>query len=487
MTQTADAITPVTQYGWHPAIQAMKAAILRGEPEILAYGNRGSGKTLGICDLLLHFAVQFPGMTQRWGRIDRTRMDETVLKTFEEEVLPCYPKIKAYGSSRAAREGYEINGSTIMIHGIRDLETTKSMAADIWWPNEATELTETHWDALGANAREQRFSKFRFQCRISDINPMPPNHWTNTRCPPVPPDLYPKVMDDGTRMPEWMDPKRYARVCAYNNASFDWSKYRTRKILFFHPENPGYWDYFNWAWKRPGLAYVQKELGRYTGTMRARWLEGRPAADEGTVFGGDFDREKHVIDPFPVPWEWPVWLAYDPGYAHPAAAVFVAVANNGQLFIVDEIHGRGIDLQRMSHLIKEKAQKYNVVRWLTDPRGANQKRQESGGRSVREILAADYDLYFSNWKAAEGAGKQSQVEAIRSNLLCRRPLQVFETCTGTIGEFESWKNAMNTKGELLAGDDKYEDSGNDSMDALGGIIADNPTFKQARSEVVKSG
>ena len=107
--------------------------------------------------------------------------------------------------------------------------------------------------------------------------------------------------------------------------------------------------------------------------------------------------------------------------------------------------------------------------------------------SVREILAADYDLYFSNWKAAEGAGKQSQVEAIRSNLLCRRPLQVFETCTGTIGEFESWKNAMNTKGELLAGDDKYEDSGNDSMDALGGIIADNPTFKQARSEVVKSG
>lgn len=485
MTQLASPpISIQPAFDWNPAIQIVHAAILAGEPEIICYGPRGSGKTLAIADMCLRFAMQFPGMTQRWGRIDKTRMAETVLKSFEEEVLPMYPGITFQGPNRATREGYTLpNGSSIVIHGLRDIESTKSMRADLWWPNEGGELPESWWEEIGGTSRADRFGKCPFRAKITDINPLPMAHWTNTRCPPVPESLYPRVRDDGTRMAEWMSPEKYQRVCQYNSQRIDFKRYKSRKVLFFHPENPGYWDYVKWGWKSPGLEFTQKVLGRMTGARFARYLEGRPSAEDDVVFD-DFEREYHVRPRFDIE-DWPVWVAYDPGYRHACAVVFLAVAPNGQYFIVDEIHGPGINLDMLAKALREKCPKYKIAKWLCDPRGGNQKKQESNGRTIRDIMAQDYQFYFQFWQAAEGAGKQAQVEDVRLLLTGPRPIQVFEDCPGVIGEFESWKNKTNTKGELLEGDEKYEDKNNDAMDALCGIIADKPKFSQPKIQVIQ--
>lgn len=478
MTQVIEQI-PTPVFGEHPAIQLVRAHIIRGEPEIVCQGPRGSGKTLAICDMLLRLANDYPGMTQRWGRLDRTRMSETVLKTFEEEVLPAYPGVIFQGPSRDSRDGYKLpNGSQIMIHGLRDIESLKSMRADIWWPNEGGELSESAWEEIGGTSRAERFNKFPVRVKITDVNPLPPAHWTNTRCPPVPDSLYPRVLDDGTRMGEWMSPAKYARVCEYNAQPIDNRRYKTRKVLFFHAENPGYWDYMNWCWRKPGLEYVQKQLGRMTGSRRAKYLEGRPSSEDDVVYP-EFERETHTCPRFDV-CDWPVWLYYDPGYRHPCAVGFMAIAPTGQPIVVDEIWGPGLNLNVLAKLIKEKAPKYRIVRWLCDPRGANQKKQESNGRTIREIMAEDFQLYFEFWQAAMGEGKQSQVEAMRLWLTNDEPLQVFDDCVGHISNFESWKNKINTKGELLEGDDKYEDRNNDCLDGLMAIAAENPKYDLPR-------
>ena len=470
----------------------MKAAILRGEPEVVAAGPRGSAKTLSIADMLLRFAMEYPGMTQRWGRLDRTRMSETVLKTFETEVLPAYPTITFKGPDRASREGYEFpNGSTIILHGIRDIEAMKSMQADVWWPNEASELPEGHWEDLGATARAQRYSTCPFRVKITDINPMPPAHWTNQRCPPVPESLYPRVLDDGTQMGKWMNLERYANVCAYNRGIFDFTKHKARKILFFHPENPGYWDYFNWQWTAKGLEYVQKQLGRFTGSRRARYLEGRPSAEEGIVFD-EFERDTHVIHVgadglFPKGWpkDWPVWEAYDPGYRHPCAVLFIGISPSNQPYVIDEIWGPKINIERLGPMIQEKEKKYRIVARLADPKGANQATQISNGETAMSYMRNKFGLHYSPWKGKMGRVVQEQVDMARIWLVRQPCLQVFDTCEGFIENIESWQNKDTKDGELIEGDDRYEDRNNDTLDAWIGIVMENPRFEVSASGIFR--
>ena len=468
-------------YDWRYAACALYSAIKRGERECLAVGPRGSGKTLLIGDMCLRFALQYPGMTIRWGRLDRTRMDETVLKTFEEEVLPAYPQIKFPSVKRSQREGYEFpNGSRITIHGLRDIETMKSMAADLWWVNEPSELPEGHWEDIGATGRKQRFGVTPFRVKIGDVNPMPPAHWTNTRCPHVPESLYPKVLDDGTRMREWFPPEKWAAVTRYNLAPI--GDARCRKVLFFHVENPGYWNFDAYDWEPPGLEYVQKELGRYTGSRRARWLEGRPSAEEGVVFD-DFNREKHLIEPFANGWpaDWPVWMAYDPGYRHPCAVLFVGIAPNGQPFIIDEIWGPRINIKDLGPMILAKQAKYRIIRRLADPKGADQATQLSNGKTAMSYMREEFGLYFEPWKAKSGRVVQDQVEAARVWLVQDEPLQVFDTCVGFISNIESWQNKVNKDGTEPEGDESYEDRNNDCIDPWLGIVADGPKFDHPKA------
>jgi hypothetical protein len=222
---------------------------------------------------------------------------------------------------------------------------------------------------------------------------------------------------------------------------------------------------------------VTDQLGRLTGNRKARYLEGRPVAVEGVVFD-DFSREKHVIAPFPNGWpkDWPVWCGYDPGYAHPCGVLYWGVAPNGQHFIIDEIHGSGIDIDDIGKRMVTKERQYRIVRRLDDPRGANQKTQIAHGKTVRDYMRDTFQLHFRPWQPTQGPGKQSSVERFRVLLIEPKPLQVFENCVGFIGNMESWKNKTNTQGEILQGDDAYEDRDNDLIDPALGILDDGPAY-----------
>lgn len=483
MTQIAE--QPVIQqgYDWRLAGRAMYSAIMRGESEILAFGPRGSGKTLFIADMCFRFAMKYPGMTQRWGRLDKTRMSESVLKTFEEEVLPAYPGIKFQGPNREGRHGYDLpNGSCIIIHGLRDETTLKSMAADLWWANEPSELPEGIWEEIGGTSRAQRFTVCPFRVKIGDINPMPPAHWTNKRCAPVPDEIYPSVHDDGTRYAEWFPPEKYAMAMRYNLRPL--GDFKTRKILFFHVENPGYWDDQRYDWKAPGIEYIRSKLATMTGSRRSRYLEGRPAAEEDVVFP-EFNRKTHLCPRFMWPPDWPVWCAYDPGYRHPCAVDFVGIAPNGQPHFVDEVHGAGIDIDALGPRIQAKATKYRVVSWLADPKGANQGTQIANGKTAMQYMRDKFGLHFQPWPGKVGKIVQDHVELLRQWLVMPNPLQIFDDCPGIINNFESWTNKKTATGELPEGDDRYVDLDNDGLDGLMGIVATNPVFAQPKIGMVR--
>lgn len=470
-------------------MQALVLAIERGESDIFAYGARGTGKTIGISDYFLREALGCPMMTQLWLRTDRVALNKTVLKTFEDEVLSFHPF--DFGKmNRENRPSYLIpNGSEIILSGFKSVQDVKSFSGDAVWWNEPNDTLEELWEAASSGSRPRIGTTAKNRFKIGDVNPTYPNHWIEGRCKPIPRDLYPRVLDDGTRMAEWLTPQMYFDIQKYNLEPLE-KPFKSKRIIFCMADNPGYWSLDPWGWKPGGLEYVVKQLGPMSPANRARFLEGRAVPDEGTVFGESFDVDRNTCDPFLLGWDadWPVWIGYDPGYAHPCAVVFYGVAPNGQPFIIDEIHGSEIDLDMLGPMIKNKASKYRIVKWLDDSRGANQRRQESNGKTVRDIMRERHRLFFQPWQAAEGTGKQAQVEAVRLLLVDKeKPLKVWNTCRGVIGEFQSWAYARTADGRLKSGDERYEDRNNDAMDAVMGIIADNPRFTQLQLASVEHG
>lgn len=494
----SDTIAPSKEFERRYASQALESAIARSEPEILIRGPRGTGKTIMTCDFNYRLGYIFPGMKQVWLRKDRTDMTDTVLSAFEDEVLGLGHPLRIGGASREGRKGYDFgNGTHVLLKGMKGPDATKSMSADLIWLNECNELTEAEWEEIDAANRERvGVTTFPYQCKLGDFNPMPPSHWTNTRCAELPRHLYPRIpIGDEANMAEYFTPRMYAEIAEFNLSPLDRTRHKAKLIVSTIADNPGYWSIDPWGWKPAGLKYCLDKLAGMGANRRARYLEGRPVAVEGVVFP-EFSRETHVLDvgagaEFPNGWprDWPVWVLYDPGYAHPCAVVYWGVAPNGDHYIVDEIHGSGWDIDKLGPAIKAKASKYRVVAWLDDPRGANQKTQISNGKTVRDYMREKFQLHFRPWKAAEGKAKQSQVEGVRSlliNTIQQRPkkLRVFHTCTGVIGEFESWKNKEDAHGQLLAGDDAYEDRNNDAMDCLCGAVADDPKFQIVKATVV---
>src|SRR5687768_1809715 len=82
---------------------------------------------------------------------------------------------------------------------------------------------------------------------------------------------------------------------------------------------------------------------------------------------------------------------------------------------------------------------------------------------------------FSPWPRSTDV--ESMVNAVRERLNDVK-LKVFNTCTNTIREFQSWAYERTAKGELPPGDDAFVDADNHAMDVIKGIVAARPLCAQ---------
>jgi hypothetical protein len=309
-------------------------------------------------------------------------------------------------------------------------------------------------------------------------------------------------------MGEYFTPEMYREVLRVN--CIDQRAFRFHAIRTFHPDNWGYWDWDKWTWKPPGLAYVQDVLGRYHGSRRARYLEGRPASLENVVFP-EFGKQ-HIRKPFEVPKEWPCILAKDPGRDHPDATLVVAVApayvdirgrdgkvtRINKLYVVDEIitgnsseYGRSTNIEEDARAIdKRLSPRYRIVRKLGDPHMMfSETKFSPNGLTIAQQMAAFGHVFEPAPAARNQAEIAAQCDLIRTRLttldnMGEPMLTVFEGCKATIQGFQTWGYKRNAKGEMNGGEDAFEDIGDDEMDALRMIVATNPVFATPAVRVV---
>jgi len=253
-----------------------------------------------------------------------------------------------------------------------------------------------------------------------------------------------------------------------------------RRLVSVHMDNPAYWSFEDWDWSEQGKSYVLGELARLTGHRRARLFDGRWKAGEGTVYP-EFDEARHVVRPFNLPANWPVYVGYDPGYDHPTAVLWIAVAPNECLYVIDEIYRGGLSVQQHAQEIRRRNAGRTVRRYYGDPQhmfNCTAQSPKSIATQLREC-----GISFSPWPRSTDV--ESMVNAVRQRLNDRK-LTVFDTCANTIREFQSWSYKRTAKGELPPGDDAFVDADNHAMDVIKGVVAARPLYKQQTVKVFQS-
>jgi phage terminase large subunit len=180
----------------------------------------------------------------------------------------------------------------------------------------------------------------------------------------------------------------------------------------------------------PGaLARLLRQYGPHERAARAR---GEWTTLEGRVYQ-DWARHLHVIEPHPIPEDWPIYLGMDFGTRAPTAVVVCALdPKRDVLYLVDEHYRAQATLSEHAKAIHALIAKWGQPEWIVcDPED----------RGARLALARDHGLANAAAKKGKGSvarGINSIAERLAPDVEGRPGLQVFATCSHFIREIEGY-------------------------------------------------
>lgn len=349
-------MTSALEHRYRPIGKFRELFSYRG-PEVLASGPAGTGKSRACLEKLHAICLATPKVRGLIVRKTRESLSSTALVTYREHVANKHieaGEVWFYGGSPSEAAQYRYaNGSTITIGGMDKAIRIMSSEYDVAYAQEATELTVDDWEAITSRLRNGRIS---FQQIIADCNPDAPTHWLRGRAIDHPDDF---VILEST-----------------------------------HRDNPVLWNPDTDNWTEAGADYLAK-LGRLTGHRKARLLEGKWVAAEGTVYE-NFDASVHVIDPFEIPKSWTIYWGIDFGYTNPfVLQCWAHDKDNDRLYLYREIYHSKRLVEDHAKQIMDIVAPYPMVTSEVTPDGRGGLPMRAGPRewlerAPRRILA-DHD------------------------------------------------------------------------------------------------
>ena len=277
------------------------------DAEVVLSGPAGTGKSRACMEKLHMMALVNPGMRGLIARKTATTLSSTALVTWRRFVANeslLSGDLEYYGGSAQEPAQYRYrNGSVVALGGLDAVGKIMSSEYDVIYIQEATELTETDWEALTTRLRNWVVS---FQQIIGDCNPSAPTHWIKMR----------------------------AERGALNMLP-------TR-----HEDNPMLFKADGKTVTERGTDYLNK-LDALTGVRHSRLRMGLWVAAEGIIYGEFTDA--HILDripvdddvptdPFGVPLTWRRYWGVDFGFVHPFVLQCWAADGDGRLYMYRELY-----------------------------------------------------------------------------------------------------------------------------------------------------
>lgn len=224
------------------------------EKQFCAYGPAGTGKTRAILEKLHAICDNFKNVRVLIMRKTRDSLNESVLETYENEVLPEGHYCKT-GTQRRIRQKYTYpNGSEIVLGGLDNSSKVLSSRYDLIYVPEAIEVSEDDVETLMTRLRAYNF---HYRQLIMDTNPGGYEHW-----------LYKK-----------------------------WAIGELTMIKSDHRDNPLLYDEYKQEWTEEGQDYVIGILSKLTGRRRQKYYIGEWGFVDGIVYS-DFNPQKAIIPRF---------------------------------------------------------------------------------------------------------------------------------------------------------------------------------------------
>lgn len=183
----------------------------------------------------------------------------------------------------------------------------------------------------------------------------------------------------------------------------------------------------------------------------------------------EFDAKVHVINPQLIPRNNMTYaIGMDFGLKDPFAAVFVAIDQNDNWYIYDEIYLPDLPIDKIASVLHTKMQDEYFTRIIGDAAGATEiaslRSKELGDKRV--------------WVTPSKKGKDSiraGIRQVKTKLYIREgsgkpKLYVGRNCKATIREFQSYARLRDAWGEVS---ETPEDKNNHLMDALRYLVLDH--------------
>ncbi|MBR2384486.1 MAG: terminase family protein [Clostridia bacterium] len=212
------------------------------------------------------------------------------------------------------------------------------------------------------------------------------------------------------------------------------------EIFLNKANSPDVWyEFMEWA-DNPYLA--KDEIEGLTKTLSEKELDARRFgrfSDESGLVYTEFDENKHVIDPFDLPFDWQNNISIDPGLNNPLACHWYAVDYDGNVYVVAEHYEAKKDVAWHSQRIKTIS---DEIGWRRDSQGrinaiidsaANQKTLASV-KSVTELFYDHGILANPNVNKDIFSGIARVKDFFKSDKIF-----IFKNCTNLIRELKSYR------------------------------------------------
>lgn len=182
-----------------------------------------------------------------------------------------------------------------------------------------------------------------------------------------------------------------------------------------------------------------------------------------TVFTGqafrEFDRERHVIQPFTIPSNWHVWRAVDWGWDAPFCCLwFTRDPITKRIYVIREIAETGLTDPQQAYRIAELTPHTEKVSFtFADPAMWAKK-------NVRDIVMSSFDQYLENGIYLTKADNdrvngKKKVHSVLADLPDGKPgMQIFSTCKQLITVLPKLSKNENNPEDVMDqdGDDPYD-------------------------------
>ncbi len=161
---------------------------------------------------------------------------------------------------------------------------------------------------------------------------------------------------------------------------------------------------------------------------RRRLLEGDWDVTDGAAFA-EFDRSRHVVEPFEIPRSWSRIRAADYGYSSPSCVLWGAIDFDGNLWIYRELYGKGFTGEQLAERILEL--EYDDPTIQTAVLDESCFSRTGHGLSIAESMNR-LNLRFMASNRDRLAGKIEMHKRLGNNDLDEPRLRIFNNCTHLI-------------------------------------------------------